>query len=170
VSVTEHHLAQQATIALLGRIVALACEIIGDSDKKGAYFCRLAPDGCVLYHESIGEMPDEKKPKRRVVSLEKAARLRIGMIMDTGHVSSWQSRDPDHFRWGGSIALRTGVVDSISGFTEEQDEACMLVLYVVEDCTRDSTDVFKEVVRLSGNKFASVLLRAWDDRHPVPTT
>ena len=130
----------------------------------------MSADGRIIHHDQIGEVPADKLTRRRIISLEKAVRLMMNALLQKEHLTSRQSRDPGNLRWGGAITRTDGVVDSFTGFTEEQDEACMLVLYVVENGSKDSTELFAAVTEANNNSFATRLLKEWDGRRPIPTT
>ena len=90
--------------------------------KSGYLTIRRKSDGRVIVLFEIGDCPQFKAKKYFELSMEKGGRL----FHHPGHVSSWQSRDPEKGRWGGAIATNELIV-SFSGFTESLDEAAVLV-------------------------------------------
>lgn len=93
-----------------------------DRWREGGWIHISDPKGEVIAYERIGAVggPD-KKVKYRKLAAEKAMRLRE----HPEHVTSWQSRDPDHDRWGGAIRTNDGWVFSFSGLPELWDEALL---------------------------------------------
>lgn len=96
----------------------------GWEGKKGGYFCVAdGLSGTPLLVALVGEIPLEKVEKYMEFAQEKARRLSFHI----GHVSSWESRDPDHDQWGGAIRIED-MIFSFSGLPELGDEVLMLLV------------------------------------------
>ena len=105
----------------LSNIVKLACVMIDDPKKKGAFFCAGTLAGKPYFLTPIGIVPDDLVPKYSGLSLEKVERL--GSHPD--HISGWMSRDEDNAKYGGAIPTPRNII-SLSGLPEKWDEACVL--------------------------------------------
>ncbi len=71
----------------------------------------------------VGTVPPEKTMRYFALCQEKATRLLS--LTEEGHVSSWQSREPDQGRYGGAI-VTSDFVFGFSGLTEEGDEGVLV--------------------------------------------
>lgn len=96
-----------------------------DRWRKGGWIHINDPDGNVVLHERLGEIAFlENNAMYQSLSAEKSSRLR-------GHPdyrTSWQSREPEHDRYGGAIRTSNGYIFSFSGLPELWDEALMLAI------------------------------------------
>jgi hypothetical protein len=125
--------------------------------RKGGYFC--VADGLTgtpLLVAIVGEVPLEKAEKYMEFAQEKARRL----AFQIGHVSSWESRDPDHNQWGGAIRIED-LIFSFSGLPELADEAAMLgvgLMYGRRENT-SSEDLFAEIATRSDNPYWDVRMK-----------
>lgn len=99
---------------------------------------------------------------------EKAIRLLD--CLDEGHVSSWQSRNPDHMKYGGGIfAGRNSsgvpegrnIIGAFSGLPEKGDEAFMLVLWMVFRFIM--LDEAEQIALISDNHLFRPLMEACND-------
>lgn len=136
-----------------------------DAGRCGGFFCLSWTDDkgktTILRHGKIGDVFDADRRRRyRKLSREKLTRR----LKNPGHVSSWQSRNPEQDEWGGDI--KAGDFDlSFSGLPELADEAVMLALAVIlllltfeEACA---------IARISDNQyFLKIPVRAFLGRHP----
>lgn len=125
-------------------------KVIRDEGRTGGYFCmmcRRPPNTTPEFIMRVGTIPKEEKAGKYFrLAQEKAARLRDHL--GEGHVSSWQSRNPDKDEWGGAIATRNFIF-SFSGFPEEADEAIMLLAAIsVLELSPEDAD---EIARVSAN-------------------
>lgn len=108
---------------LANKVVPFVAEQCTDG-KKGGYIFLCAPSGMRFIHDKFGNPDPEKVDKCREFSRESAERL----ISNPEHHLSWQSRDPEHDKWGGAVRLLGGHILSFSGFPELTDEAlCMSI-------------------------------------------
>ncbi len=134
-------------------------------DRTGGYFCLAEQNGRILTLTLLGTIPDlEKAKKYRHFAEEKALRL----AEHSRHVSSWQSRDPKHDKWGGAIRT-SNLIFSFSGFPELWDEALMLVTAVHVypqlgvhpklSCIFPEEDRAEKTAAVSENPFYKQLLR-----------
>ncbi|MEK7642372.1 MAG: hypothetical protein AAB392_01110 [Patescibacteria group bacterium] len=122
------------TVGLIQSIVASAGDITdyiikNEEDKKGGVlYVGDSKTGLPLLSCVFGSLTEEKITKYKFFATEKAERL----AKTSWHDTSWQSRDMDTDPKGYAGAVRVngteGFILSFSGFTEEQDEAAMLVL------------------------------------------
>lgn len=96
-------------------------------------------------------------------SQEKALRL----LTNVGHISSWQTRDPENKKYGGAIttpsvslmpAIGQDLILSASGFPEHGDEAFDLTLGVCFNLLNIG-DV-DQIITISENPLAHRLIRA----------
>jgi hypothetical protein len=115
---------------LISWVSGLVEEIISDCARsqdrqhRGGYFGIGTTQGDVLFTMAVGRILDSSAAERRLTfCVEKIRRLGN----NPGHLSSWQSRDPDNGRYGGAIRTRRHIL-SFSGFPELHDEAAMVSL------------------------------------------
>jgi len=94
-------------------------------EKTGCMYCVLdrRTGEIVVGPTMLGEISDpEKKDRYTELCQEKATRL----LENPDHALSWQSRDEANDKWGG--AMDDGRYNwSVSGLTEEQDEALSIM-------------------------------------------
>jgi len=112
-----------ATVPLMLAELAQVSDLGG---KEGGMFCLMeeSTGNLVIEPTEIGKITNGKKDKYREYCLEKATRLRSHRGED--HFLSWQSRDENHDMWGGAFSDGDHIW-SLSGYTEEQDEALMIM-------------------------------------------
>ena len=127
----------------INTIVQRACQLIGNSDKKGGYFCVTDLKGSILLVMLIGEVAEEKIPRYSKVCIEKAQWL----ASHADHVSSWQSRNEAEDKWGGAIKTKDFIF-SFSGLPEMWDEACMVAV-AAHFITRDDIHKIDGISRCS---------------------
>lgn len=120
--------------------------------STGGYFClATAITGEPIYEPvMIGEVSDQgKAEKYKSFCQEKAKRLASNPM----HDSSWQSRVPQRDMWGGAVVFGEYIY-SLSGLPELGDEALMLILAEIENCSNE--DVIRkagEIAARSGNQY-----------------
>jgi len=122
--------------------------------RKGGYFCLriLGADDFLIKPMLVGEVTNGRDTRYIQLCQEKALRLEAEYPA-RGHVSSWQSRDPEQERWGGAILgpdeQNRQYAFSFSGLPELCDEVAMLLTAVkVGHLTQDEAI---EIARISGN-------------------
>ena len=109
-----------------------------DQDDTGGCFCllMLGATDFLIAPMQVGEVPDGKAAKYTILCQEKARRL-VDQFKQNGHVTSWQSRDPEKGLWGGAILGPDGqerqYAFSFSGLPEACDEAVSLLVAVKVD-------------------------------------
>ena len=101
-----------------------------EADRTGGYMTVLSPKtravDVPLLRAEIGEITlTDRLAKYYLFSGEKGERVVLNNPL--GHVSSWQSRDPEQDKWGGAIRAGDFVL-SFSGLPELADEALMLAV------------------------------------------
>lgn len=117
------------------RIVSMAVNLSGQADnpdKCGGYLavwtiCLNDVPGNLLLLAALGYSPEEKWAKRMEVAMEKCQRLESGE--GAGHLTSYESRNPEIGRWGGAVRGPRHIY-SFSGLPELWDEAAMFVLAI----------------------------------------
>jgi hypothetical protein len=119
-------------------------------ESKGGYLSIFSgKTGVLLFSVLIGEVPPEKVEKYSNLSREKAQRL----LKNPGHLSSWQTRNPEEDKYGGAIRviLETGqeFIFSISGFPEVGDETVVLVSAI--STLGFNAKRAEEIAKISGN-------------------
>lgn len=101
-------------------------------------------------------------------SLEKLERLWNNR--SKGHISSWESRDPGLFKFGGAISVPVdsksakdghSLIGSIAGLTDHGEEAILLVVWL--KCKWLTPDDAKKISHISANKLFKALLKACGD-------
>ncbi len=102
-------------------------------DRRGYLTVMDGTSGEIIFTVPFGEIPEDKQEKYFELSQEKAHRLfsQVCMNLPDGHTSSFQSRNVEEDKYGGSIYLNaqtTVLILSFSGMPELIDEAMMLVL------------------------------------------
>ena len=102
-------------------------------DRRGYLTVMDGTNGEIIFTVPFGEIPKDKQEKYFELSQEKAHRLfsQVCMNLPDGHTSSFQSRNVDEDKYGGSIYLNlhsTVLILSFSGMPELIDEAMMIVL------------------------------------------
>ena len=91
--------------------------------REGGYLCIAdGKNGLPILTVLVGKVPPHKARKYLAFCQEKAGRL----AGNRGHLSSWESRDPQKDHWGGAIRFNDYIL-SFSGLPEMGDEAAMLV-------------------------------------------
>ncbi len=127
-------------------------KVIRDEERTGGYFCmmcRRPPNSTPEFIMRVGNIRKEEKAEKYFrLAQEKAARLRDHL--GEGHVSSWQSRNPEKDEWGGAIAARNFIF-SFSGFSPDTaDEAVMLL--AAEAVGELSPQEADQIAAISGNE------------------
>lgn len=114
--------------------VALAPSLHPDDDRHGAYLTVTDAHGRVLLAARVGQIsPDCDQHGNALVhvyatlSLEKARRL--ANRLPVGQRVSFESRDVARHRYGGAV-LAGDVIVSLSGLSEADDEAVVLIACV----------------------------------------
>lgn len=140
--------------AVIMVISAANPEALGD--RRGGYFCLkiLGADGFLIRPMLAGEVTNGKDEKYVAFCQEKALRLEAEHAAH-GHVSSWQSRDPEHDKWGGAVLgpddQKRQYAFSFSGLPELCDEAVMLLTAVQVGHLTKAEAI--EIARISNNTF-----------------
>jgi hypothetical protein len=142
----------------VGKIFDASLELFGAQEgwrgRKGAYFCMADPKwGVPIFTIAVGDILDvliEKSEKYHGLVCEKSRRL----ACYPGHVSSFQSRDPDNGLWGG--AVRGNYIYSMSGLPELGDEAVVAAL--MYNFQPWSAGVVDEIVKMSNNPYYKPLV------------
>src|SRR5262249_23082561 len=80
--------------------------------REGGYFCLAQQDGTIHYVHRVGKVKLEKMERYPRLAAEKALRLGNTPL----HRRSYQSRDPQHDKWGGAVRGKR-YIWSFSGFT-----------------------------------------------------
>lgn len=140
------------------------------SDRKGCFvFFKAFPMGDEISPFEVGVVPPEKKTKYSEFSKEKVIRARENYLT-LKHLTSYESRDPDHDKWGGGVlstesnGKQFGI--GTSGLTEHEDE-CVSLLTAV-DCGFMSMAFAKTLALKSGNHL--FLDTEWEDIPADPET
>ena len=174
-------------VVLIGRPAGLEIErvvrevhhsvdfIIGrsDKDRTGGYFTLLHRPfvngpWVELIHCLIGKVRSDKFVRYSSFSKEKATRL--AEHVESGHLTSWQSRDPEQDRWGGSVVTSSSLsgeqsIFSFSGLPELADEAAMIM--AIMHLGMLSYEDSGQRAKLSNNRLILDLsARAFFGRHP----
>lgn len=117
------------------RIIMRAVDLLeqpGHPDKCGGYLAVWTVNlnnvpGNLRLLAPIGYSPEEKWRKRMEVAMEKCQRLDSGE--GVGHLTSYESRNPEISRWGGGVRGPQHIY-AFSGLPELWDEAAMFVLAI----------------------------------------
>jgi len=123
-----------------------------------------------LHSIDIGEVADNDKSGLYLrFSREKAYRLLADWLRDPSSISSWQTRDPEINRYGGSVLFPANEQDplnpglhqlvSFSGLKEHVDEAVSLTLGY--DARLADDDYVRKVIEISENPVFYEMLEAW---------
>ncbi len=106
--------------------------MFNDTKYMGGYLCAIdAERGGLLMLARVGEVHDHEVPllmkEVQGFAREKADRLLENILrggMDSSHhLTSWESRDPDHGKYGGAVRTLAPFILSFSGLPELADEA-----------------------------------------------
>jgi len=134
-------------------------------ERTGGYISVLEKAGHkMLLVTELGVCPPEMLQCFDVVQ-EKVQRLYV--YLDKGHVSSWQSRDVENWKYGGGITApddSTGVkkgreiIGAVSGLVEHGDEAVTIIIWMV--CRWLSYVDAQKIINISENPFFDSLLKA----------
>ena len=114
--------------------------------RTGGYLCVADSLGILLVCQ-IGDLDAAKAFQYFTVCQEKAKRL-----MENGHISSWQSRDPDTKKYGGGVRTDNDVIFSFSGLTEHLDEALTAAVASLTKA-RLSPERWAEISEISRNPY-----------------
>lgn len=123
--------------------------------KKGGYVSIFSIETKRLEFASlIGTIvPQEKWPAYSFNSEEKGTRLLVAHE-ELGHMTSYESRDPDNGKWGGAIVADAFIL-SFSGLPEQADEAIMLIVAFELDLL--STINVRDIAKKNNNEIFTVL-------------
>ena len=133
-------------------------EIAGlrSSRPLAAYFCvaSVPGQGRALMIREIGSCPEEKARKYFEFCQEKKDRL----YKNPGHISSWQSRQPEKDKYGGAVrtALDGYYILSMSGLPEHGDEAVMV--YTAHKINWMNKDTILAIIGISKNPYIAQML------------
>lgn len=134
-------------------------------DRKGGYFCLkiFGYDFFLIRPMLVNEVTNGKDRKYIDFSQEKAGRLESQRKIN-GHVSSFQSQDPEQDRWPGAILGYDGsdheYAFSFSGLPWKCDEAISLLTAVEVECL-----TIEEAIRtagISGNDIFMAVIEGTD--------
>ena len=148
---------QEVIIEIAELLVKATTTIPGNRDpsREGIYLTIADKEnGQPLLIERIGKCNPEKIGMFHELSLEKGRRLHKNMF--PRHISSHQSRDPKSGRfglWGGAIIAGKFII-SVSGLTEELDEAvatCLALRFWITD------EEAMQIAKISNNGFIEKL-------------
>jgi len=113
--------------------------------KKGGYLSVFSiPNAMLGFISCVGSIvPPEKWQDYARNSQEKGIRL-LTTHQELGHLTSYESRDPDNNKWGGAV-YADKYIFSFSGLPELADEAIMLTLAVELDflSLQNASDIAK---------------------------
>lgn len=112
--------------------VALYSFVEPEEGREGAFLCVTDLNGRIVLHQRVGRVSREtlddthgfKVTQYERLSLEKARRLAVRTI--DGHRTSFESRWPEEWKWGGAVLADPYIV-SISGLREVDDEAVAFI-------------------------------------------
>ncbi len=117
-----------SVLARVETVVGDAVQRIGNSAKRGGYFCLVewGPDcSATICSVRIGAPSNGTALRYEQFAREKAWRL----VANHGHMSSWQTRDEMAEKYGGAIRAGKYIL-SFSGLPEIEDERAMLSVAV----------------------------------------
>jgi len=123
--------------------------------KKGGYVSIYSLGAKRLEFVSIvgKPVPQEKWSAYSYNSEEKGARL-ISTHFELGHMTSYESRDPDNGKWGGAIVADNYIL-SFSGLPEQADEAVMMAVAIELDLL--SLINAEDIAKRNNNEIFAVL-------------
>jgi len=157
--------------AVLARFLALPEN--PKPEKKGGYLAVLdcLDSGWVkmLFVNELGYCEPERANAYLGYCQEKARRL-VGLRLEAGHISAWQSRSTYKEAYGGAIVAPAGgagysdgkdLVVAFSGLTEHGDEALVLVIWMIFRWI--TLTEARQIVEISENKLFEPLMIACND-------
>ncbi len=129
------HVSLSRIIVYAEKIITVATDLLreaGQPDKSGGYLVVFRTAYPIAYTNpaliaALGFSPADTVERRIAVATEKCRRLESGA--GQGHLTSYESRDPEGGRWGGAVRADPYIL-SFSGLPELWDEAAMLVLAI----------------------------------------
>jgi hypothetical protein len=139
---------------LAPEILRRVLEHLNDPAETGGYMTvwQMEIPDVIIQPELVGEVANGQDALYRAFCAEKACRL-YEMHHLNGHLSSWQSQDPEGGKYAGAIIAfddaRRRYLFSFSGLPASYDEAAMLLLAVRMGMSRAKAE---EVARISGNQ------------------
>ena len=112
------------TYAYIQMVVASACKHMNWKGGKDGYACVATSVGTPLLKFVLGKNKDKEiAVLRRYFCLESVRHLGT----NSGHVSSWQSRDPSDGKTGGSIRVKGYILSlSFPGLSDHITETCVM--------------------------------------------
>jgi hypothetical protein len=138
-------------------------------DRVGAYLSVFdKSQQKILLVIELGYCKPEMADRWFHYSLEKLERLWSNR--SKGHVSSWQSRDPGMYKFGGAITSpddargqKEGhrLIGSIAGLTDHGEEAILLVIWLKFNWL--TMEDAKKIANISGNKIFKLFLKDCKD-------
>lgn len=104
--------------------------------KYGGFLCIMdRKKGKIIKTVLIGAVPAGKAARYESLAKEKAKRL--FSHLNEGHLTSYESRDPEADKWGGAI-LTENLILSFSGFPEDGDSfICLSTAHTLRDIKKE---------------------------------
>jgi len=137
-------------------------------ERTGGYLTiRDKLTGKIYFINEIGLCLPEMDEKCFRFSQEKVNRLCNANLM-LGHISAWQSRDREQYRYGGaimapsdSLGLEAGrnLIGGFSGIDEHSEETILLVIWIVFQWI--TLEDAGKITAISGNPLFEPLLKAY---------
>lgn len=139
------------------RIIALAQDVMKEisplfkSGKNYGFFSiRAKNKELILPAVEIGNVPSEnEKEIYSFFSEEKSERLLSHW--EEGHITSYESRDPQNDKWGGAVLSLANLGFSFSGCREDEDEAFSTEMALRVD--QMTSPYIGEIKRRTGNQY-----------------
>lgn len=138
-------------------------------DRVGAYLSIFdKSQQKILLVIELGYCKPEMADRWFHYSLEKLERLWTNR--SKGHITSWQSRDPGMYKFGGAItspddtkSTKEGhkLIGSIAGLTDHGEEAILLVIWLKFNWL--TMEEAKKITHISGNRLFKILLKDCKD-------
>lgn len=138
-------------------------------DRVGAYLSVFdKSQQKILLVIELGYCKPEMADRWFHYSLEKMERLWTNR--SKGHITSWQSRDPGMYKFGGAIAvpddskgLKEGhkLIGSIAGLTDHGEESILLVIWL--KCNWLTMEDAKKIAHISSNRVFKLFLKECKD-------
>lgn len=140
----------EASLAIVIRLVDAAW-----ADRRtGGFLCagrarNREPISRYLFHEEIGILPVEKRPKCKRLSREKVDRL----AQNNTHLLSWQSQRPEFEEYQGSARASDGYALWYVGFSglRAEDDECLVLIFFVRMGMLDLAEAIRRA-RISNNQ------------------
>ena len=114
-------------------------------EKRGGFLCIMdKKTGAIVGTFLVGSVPVEKAARYLALAPEKATRLFVHI--NDGHLTSYESRNPDADQWGGAI-VGERFIYSFSGYPEDGDSFIVTsTAYAVGDLKEEKRE---EIIKRS---------------------